>query len=182
MILKQIPLNPNIRFPFQPMQTAQQLAPYQQVAQQEQNIGTNTSASASSGLMGLLKKLNPTGGGLTETLDHIQKLLKMAQSVTPKIQEYGPLIKNLPALLELMNEMDDEEESSPDQVDTEDESTEVLDELLGLDKENEKQETEQQKPKTNLTHSSLNQGDNLYKIETIDDGKKPIYQKPMLFI
>lgn len=164
------------------MQTASQWAPYQQVAQQAQNIGTNTSATTSSGLMGLLKKLNPTGGGFTETLDHIQKLLKMAQSVTPKIQEYGPLIKNLPALLELMNEMDDEEESSTDQVDTEDESTDVLDELLGLDNEVEKQETKQQKTKTNLTHSSLNQGDNLYKIETIDDGEKPIYQKPMLFI
>lgn len=164
------------------MQGRPQWTPYQPALQPTPTIGNPTSSTTSSGLMGILKKLNPVGGNLTETLDQIQNFLKMAQSITPKIQEYGPLIKSLPAMYAMMKDFEDEddEEEVTDQLEPDDESTDELDQILGLDLEGDHPETE------DLTESPIEppryQGDNLYKIETLDDQTKPIYHAPMLFI
>lgn len=72
------------------------------------------------GIQGLLQKFLPSklvqssggGTGLTGTLNNIQQVLKMTQSVTPLIQQYGPMVKNIPAMLTLLKafqETDDEE-------------------------------------------------------------------------
>jgi len=41
-------------------------------------------------------------GGLTKTLDSVQQILNMVQSTAPFIQEYGPMLKNLPAMYRMM--------------------------------------------------------------------------------
>ncbi|MBV7507508.1 hypothetical protein KW850_19895 [Bacillus sp. sid0103] len=60
-------------------------------------MGMQTAGKAASGGGGLLQTLsNP--GGLTSMLNNTQQVLKTAQSVGPMIQQYGPMIKNLPAM------------------------------------------------------------------------------------
>lgn len=41
-------------------------------------------------------------GGLAKTLDNVQQVLKMVETTTPFIQEYGPMIKNLPSMYRMM--------------------------------------------------------------------------------
>lgn len=50
--------------------------------------------------------------GLSKTLGNVQQVLKVIQTTAPIVQQYGPMIKNLPALYRMMkavNEIDDEE-------------------------------------------------------------------------
>ncbi|GAA4071489.1 VrrA/YqfQ family protein [Amphibacillus indicireducens] len=189
--MKQMPAFFNPQFPIQ--QTRAMMPPwggYQPIAQQaiQQTVtpGLTTNSSSSSGLLGLLKKLNPSGGSLFETLDKIQGFLKMSQSIAPKIQEYGPLIKNLPTMLALMKEFSDEEESEEtddNRLATEDDSTDELDRILALDVVEDKQlsaKEEQKQP--NQTKQDKDQGNNLFKIETVSAYVKPKYDQPMLFI
>jgi hypothetical protein len=55
-----------------------------------------------------------TGGGFTGMLTNIQKMLGVAQNVVPMVQQYGPLVKNLPAMMKMWKELkatdDDEKE------------------------------------------------------------------------
>ncbi|EZP76177.1 hypothetical protein H839_12909 [Parageobacillus genomosp. 1] len=46
-------------------------------------------------------------------LTNVQKMLGIAQNVMPMVQQYGPLIKNLPAMIRIWKELKpaDEEES-----------------------------------------------------------------------
>jgi len=49
---------------------------------------------------GLLQSLtNPSG--ITSFLNNTQQVIKTAQTITPMIQQYGPIVKNLPALWKL---------------------------------------------------------------------------------
>ncbi|WP_121611747.1 VrrA/YqfQ family protein [Mesobacillus foraminis] len=71
--------------------------------------------SASKG--GLLQTLtNP--GALNGFLNNTQQVLKTAQSVGPMIQQYGPLVRNLPAMWKLYRGLkdlpDQEEENEPE--------------------------------------------------------------------
>ncbi|NUK30908.1 hypothetical protein HT574_12695 [Parageobacillus sp. VR-IP] len=54
-----------------------------------------------------------TGGGFLGMLTNVQKMLGIAQNVMPMVQQYGPLIKNLPAMIRIWKELKpaDEEES-----------------------------------------------------------------------
>ncbi|WP_462412242.1 VrrA/YqfQ family protein [Neobacillus sp. Marseille-QA0830] len=66
---------------------------------------------------GLLQSLsNPSG--LAGILNNTQQVLKTAQTITPMIQQYGPLVKNLPALWKLYrglkNAPDAEEKTNDD--------------------------------------------------------------------
>lgn len=179
-----MPPNLNNRFPFQPTGNMTQWTPYQQVAQQMQNPGALAEATPKTGLMGLLKKINPVSGNLTETLDQIQNLIKMTQSVAPKIQEYGPLIKNLPNMLALMKEFNEAEEETDDETDVENDSTDELDKILGLDQKEEPEQddkiSETQVYEDEKTKD--NRDDTLFKIETMEDQEKPKYKAPMLYI
>lgn len=62
---------------------------------------------------GLLQTLtNP--GAINGFLNNTQQVLKTAQSVGPMIQQYGPLVKNLPAMWKLyrgLKDLPDQEES-----------------------------------------------------------------------
>jgi hypothetical protein len=55
-----------------------------------------------------------TGGGFLGMLTNVQKMLGIAQNVMPMVQQYGPLIKNLPAMIRIWKELKpaDEEESA----------------------------------------------------------------------
>ncbi|MDQ1145016.1 hypothetical protein QE429_001843 [Bacillus sp. SORGH_AS 510] len=56
--------------------------------------------AASGGAGGLLQSLsNP--GGITNMLNNTQQVLRTAQSIGPMIQQYGPMVKNLPAMWRL---------------------------------------------------------------------------------
>ena len=60
-------------------------------------MGMQTAGKAASGGGGLLQSLsNP--GGITSILNNTQQVLKTAQSIGPMVQQYGPMIKNLPAI------------------------------------------------------------------------------------
>jgi hypothetical protein len=66
-----------------------------------QNVGASAGAGAN------------TGGGFLGILTNMQKMLGIAQNVMPMVQQYGPLIKNLPAMIRIWKELKpaDEEES-----------------------------------------------------------------------
>src|SRR5699024_9188740 len=110
---------------------------YQQYTPQMINPSTLAKATPKKGLMGLFKKLNPVNGSFSQTLEQIHQVIKMTQTFTPKIQEYAPLIKNIPAMLELMKEFDesDEDSESTEQEDSDEDSTAELDAILGIDDE-----------------------------------------------
>ncbi|MEH7074069.1 VrrA/YqfQ family protein [Neobacillus drentensis] len=60
-------------------------------------MGMQSAGRAASSGGGLLQSLsNP--GGLTNMLNNTQQVLKTAQSIGPMVQQYGPMIKNLPAM------------------------------------------------------------------------------------
>jgi hypothetical protein len=65
--------------------------------------GPTRAAGSSGSLMQTLS--NP--GGLTGFLNNTQQILKTAQTVGPMLQQYGPLIKNLPAMWKLYKGLKD---------------------------------------------------------------------------
>ncbi|MBT2218546.1 hypothetical protein KK120_22415 [Virgibacillus dakarensis] len=89
------------------------------------------------------------GGGLTNTLNNVQQVLKMVQSTAPVVQQYGPMVKNIPAMFRMMKALkdteDEPEESTEDPPKEQDTSSKKED--SGNDK-NEKQQPSSQ-PKTN---------------------------------
>ncbi|MFD1040039.1 VrrA/YqfQ family protein [Virgibacillus byunsanensis] len=71
------------------------------------------------------------GGGFTNTLTNIQQILNFVQKSAPIVQEYGPMVKNLPAMYRMMkafNENDDENENEESANLTE--SSNTADEML----------------------------------------------------
>ncbi|WP_240951787.1 YqfQ family protein [Bacillus sp. RO2] len=82
----------------------------------------NTGAGGGLGQLanaGTLQQLiNPNN--LTGMLGNVQKALKMAEGVMPMVQQYGPLVRNMPAMLKLYNEL----KNVDDDGDTDNESTE----------------------------------------------------------
>lgn len=141
-------------------------------------------ASGTGGIKGLLQKFvkpkntrtgatgiaNATtadgGGGFTKTLGNIQQVLNVAQSATPMIQQYGPMVKNLPtmiSMLKALNESDDEEET--DQSENAD----------GLENEIQKEQSEEDVDESiELTNKSKikESEENINKIDTDVKPKK----------
>ncbi|MCA0970416.1 YqfQ family protein [Halobacillus litoralis] len=69
--------------------------------------GANVGSQAANAVAGAAK----TGGA--GWLSHMQTALKAMQSAAPMVQQYGPMMKNIPAMInmmKLMNEPDDDEE------------------------------------------------------------------------
>ncbi|MBA2873507.1 YqfQ family protein [Thermaerobacillus caldiproteolyticus] len=56
-----------------------------------QNAATNVAAN--------------TGGGLGGILTNVQRMLGIAQNVVPMVQQYGPLVKNIPAMMKIWKEL-----------------------------------------------------------------------------
>lgn len=116
----------------------------------------------------------------------------MSQSIAPKIQEYAPLIKNLPTMLELMKEFEDDDEGETNEVansdlaENTDDDTDLLDQILGIEEVEEVKE----EPKTTKKQEAVaikiedknTKGDNLFKIETMSEENNVNYHAPMLFV
>ena len=136
------------------------------------------------GIQGILQKLIPSksvgsgsaggSGGISGTLDNIQQILKMSQSVTPLIQQYAPMVKNLPAMLTLLKAFQESDELD-DETTTQSHS--------GINESTEELEDEIKQEKVVVNESK----DDLYQIET--EGHTPVkktnkYQtsKPKLYI
>lgn len=96
---------------------------------------------------GILQNLaNPSN--LSSMLGNVQKTLKMAESVVPMVQQYGPLMKNIPAMIKMYSAIkssgtEEEEEEAKEENDTISLSDVTSDDE---DTENEK-EKEKEKPK-----------------------------------
>ncbi|SFA95877.1 MULTISPECIES: YqfQ family protein [unclassified Bacillus (in: firmicutes)] len=74
-------------------------------------------AGGASGAGGILKSLsNP--GSINGLLNNTQQIIKTAQTIGPMVQQYGPLVKNLPAMWKLYRGLKDSN------VETEQESKE----------------------------------------------------------
>ncbi|WP_262372479.1 YqfQ family protein [Sutcliffiella horikoshii] len=73
----------------------------------------------------LQQLINPNN--LTGMLGNVQKALKMAEGVVPMVQQYGPLVRNMPAMLKLYNELknvDDDDDTDNDNELTDEAKTE----------------------------------------------------------
>ncbi|WP_138417081.1 VrrA/YqfQ family protein [Aquibacillus sediminis] len=110
----------------------------------------------SGGIQGLMQKfLNPgfsqaatgasAGGGITNMLGNVQQVLQMAQSAAPIVQQYGPMVKNLPAMIRMIKAFNDDS----DEIDE--------------NNENDKKEYELDQESD---HTIKIENDNLNKIET----------------
>lgn len=72
---------------------------------------TSAASAASSG--GILQSiLNP--GNLTSMLNNTQRVLQAAESFTPLVQQYGPLVKNIPAMWNLFKGLNAEDDTTDD--------------------------------------------------------------------
>ena len=133
------------------------------------------------GIQGMLQKFMPSksvgsasgSGGISGTLDNIQQILKMSQSVTPLIQQYAPMVKNLPAMLTLLKAFQESDEL--------DETSTVSDSEINESVEKPEGEVKQEKVVVNESK------DDLYQIETeghTSIKKSNSYQlsKPKLYI
>ncbi|WP_453994937.1 VrrA/YqfQ family protein [Bacillus nitroreducens] len=71
---------------------------------------------------GTLKNLaNPSN--LSAIMGNVQKTLKMAESVVPMVQQYGPLMKNIPSMIKMYNaiknaDFDESEENEKEEDET----------------------------------------------------------------
>lgn len=86
--------------------------------QDTNNAFTNIKNKGQSTLKQLVNKQNITNLAqnsiydINKTLTNVQKVVKVVGSATPMIQEYAPMVKNLPAMYRMMkafNQIDDEE-------------------------------------------------------------------------
>lgn len=99
------PRNPG--YPSQPIQQNSLLSNLQQHMNPTQILG---SPHISKGI-----------NGLSGVLDNVQQFLRIVETTTPLIREYGPMIKNLPAMYRMMKaikEIDDDEEEDKKEIET----------------------------------------------------------------
>lgn len=54
--------------------------------------------------------------GFSKTLGNLQQLVNLAQTAAPMIEQYGPMIKNLPALYKMLKIMNEPEEEPKREV------------------------------------------------------------------
>lgn len=57
-------------------------------------------------------------GGLSGVLDNMQQVINVVQNATPIVKEYGPMVKNLPAMFRMMkafNSLDDEDDEDKEE-------------------------------------------------------------------
>ncbi|MGD6991458.1 VrrA/YqfQ family protein [Sutcliffiella horikoshii] len=111
----------------------------------------NTGAGGGLGQLanaGTLQQLiNPNN--LTGMLGNVQKALKMAEGVMPMVQQYGPLVRNVPAMLKLYNELKNVDDDT-DTESTEEAKTEEV-ESDSAEENNTKKKVKKAKPKTTAT-------------------------------
>ncbi len=120
------------------------------------------------GLAGLLQRFTqpaavsqfPAAAGgskLTSTLGNVQQAIKMAQSAMPVIQQYGPMVKNIPMMINMLKAFNEDDDSEGDE-----ETGKSASQSVSPEEEEDKIEIEQE---------------NLYKIEAADKPKRKAPQK-----
>ena len=131
-----------------------------------------------SGAPGFLSKLlgqagsgyiGQTGGGsvnIESLLNNIQKTLKMAEQITPMIQQYGPLIKNAPAMLKLLREFNSNDDDS--EHDDKGESSETS-------KKKAKRKTAKKEETKNKDSENKNDRPKKKKKEVVKESKPKLY-------
>ncbi|MGY0691720.1 VrrA/YqfQ family protein [Virgibacillus sp. FSP13] len=65
-----------------------------------------------------------TAGGLSGTLNNVQQVLKIAQSAAPMVQQYGPMVKNIPTMFKMLKAFKDIDNETDGDVETDSPSTE----------------------------------------------------------
>ncbi|RFB17536.1 spore coat protein [Bacillus sp. HNG] len=113
-----------------------------------------------SGLFNPTQAMNPgtlqsfaNPSNLSSMLGNVQKTLKMAESVVPMVQQYGPLMKNIPAMIKmysaLKNSGSEEEEAKEEKEENETIS------LSDVTSDDENTENEKEKPKAKGSGESV---------------------------
>jgi hypothetical protein len=95
------------------------------------------------GLLARLFGTNPTSGapGFMGMIQNAEKMIQVAQTVKPMIEQYGPLAKNLPSMLQLLKEYQNYSSSSDEKQDE-------------TESKKEPESKSDQKPKSNKTDES----------------------------
>lgn len=182
--------------PFQGRPPTQQLLPpatrqpfdYWGAPFQQGGMPTALAPVEKTGVMGMLQKYLPTkllqnsggGSGVTGTLNNIQQVLKMTQSVTPLIQQYGPMVKNIPSMLALLKAFQESDDEEVEEADTDLDPDE--EDKIAV-KTSEEDESIEKGAKVVINESA----DDLYHIETeintkTKQKKKAQSSKPKLYI
>jgi hypothetical protein len=130
-----------------------------------------------------VNQTNTGASGFSKALDNIQQVLKTIESGVPIVQEYAPMIKNLPAMYNMMKAFNDSEE-------TPDESTEESNNENQEKNQSEKKEDEREKvtnPPTLETKKEFDKETDEEKKETKEETREKIKKTngksvPKLFI
>ncbi|QXE00210.1 YqfQ family protein [Terribacillus sp. DMT04] len=126
-----------------PVRSGQGFTPVRRNPFPSRQIAVQQAPRTNGGVAGLLQKvLNRGGGAKTQTaaraalpaststssgislldmVNHTQSALKAAESFMPMVQEYGPMVKNLPSMLKMMKalkdiDFDEEEEKAAEKA------------------------------------------------------------------
>lgn len=131
-----------------------------------QKILRRGSRGAQTGARAALPATTSSSGGvsLLDMLNHTQSALRAAESFMPMVQEYGPMVKNLPSMFKMMKALkdinfDDDDEETASETEAKDENqdkdkdkSEEGDKSLTLISKEEKAPL-QQKPKKSASGS-----------------------------
>ncbi|WP_261129509.1 YqfQ family protein [Bacillus sp. Marseille-Q3570] len=103
-------------------------------------------AARSAGFLTRFLSPNPGGGlNLVSMVENAQKVMKMADTVRPFIQQYGPMVKNIPSMLELLKEYQSYSSNSDS---TEEEKEDKKDEMKNAVDKNKKSSSSKKKTST----------------------------------
>lgn len=107
--MRQMPIHPNQMGNFH--QPQQRVGGIQQLIQRFTNPTSSGTPLTTKGI-----------SGLSNTLNNVQQVLRVVQSAAPLVEEYGPMIKNLPAMYKMykaMKDMSNEEGEDGEEGNTE---------------------------------------------------------------
>ncbi len=105
------------------------MGPISQFGQMMPYRGGGLPAGRTLGFLSRFLSPNPGAGSglnLIGMVENVQKVMKMADTVKPLVQQYGPMVKNLPSMLQLLKEY--QNYSSESDSEEEDSSTEEKEE------------------------------------------------------
>jgi len=66
---------------------------------------SNLPGNAPQGKISLSSLANKGIDGLSKTLNNVQQVLKVVESTAPLIEQYGPMVKNLPAIYKMFKSL-----------------------------------------------------------------------------
>jgi hypothetical protein len=82
------------------------------------SIPNITNASPMGSILGNLQNAaNPSF--LSSMMTNVQKVLKVAESVAPMVQQYGPMVRNIPAMFKIYQALKSDDTSKDTKVSTE---------------------------------------------------------------